>query len=223
MYAASKIFLAGTLLLFSNYLADLRLGPFLEDNPTTKAWLGPGNDTTFSISGKVENFSYSVTLKDVKCEAISENFVTADITNLAGEYQLVNLPAGESYDLVFEKLDADPTCGITSSDITKILRHIRGKQLFTTPQQYIAADVSGDEHVTVLDIVRIRALLEGGIPLPKPWTFIRLTRYGNLGVPPWPLNGDLSFDNLSEDQVNRVVFAIKGGDVNAKGCLTPDE
>lgn len=180
-------------------------------------------NSSFSISGLVENLPYGVSLRDVKCEAISQSFITADITNLAGEYELANLPAGGDYRLAFEKIDENPLCGISDVDITLILRHIRGKQLFTTPWQYLAADVSGDQHITLLDIVRIRALLERGLPLPNPWTFIRFTRYGNLRIPPWPINGSLMFTDLSEDQVHKWVVAIKGGDVDGRGCMTPDE
>lgn len=179
--------------------------------------------SSFSISGLVENLPYGVYLKDVKCEAISEDFITADITNLAGEYKVVNLPAGGDYRLAFEKIDGDPVCGISDVDMTLILRHIRGKQLFTAPWQYLAADVSGDQHITLLDIIRIRTLLEQGLPLPNPWTFMRFTRYGNIGIPPWPINGSLVFPNLSEDQVHKWVIAIKGGDVDGRGCLTPGE
>ncbi|NET35756.1 MAG: hypothetical protein F6K19_27640, partial [Cyanothece sp. SIO1E1] len=165
----------------------------------------------YSISGNVLNLPYGVDLENVEVEATSSTIDKIDVTNSSGQFSLTGLEAMENYDIACQKINDDPLCGINSLDVTVIQRHIRGVEPFLSTWQYLAADVSGDELVTTLDILKIQALLLNGAGLTKKWTFIPASTYGGLGFSPWPFDEYMQFNNLSQSHSNEDFYAVKGG------------
>jgi hypothetical protein len=53
----------------------------------------------------------------------------------------------------------DPINGLTTSDVLKIKKHILGKQYFTNPYQYLAADVNQSKSISGSDMTEIRQLI----------------------------------------------------------------
>jgi len=180
---------------------------------------------SYSINGKVENLPYGVDLRDVKLTAEDISPIgyptEIDISNSSGDYDLDNLEQGGDYRVSCEKLNNIATCGIANTDITAIQQHIAGSVPFSFPWQYIAADVSGNRYVTTQDILFIQDLLLNGNSLPKEWTFVSSSTYGGFGLPPSSFKEYIQFNNLSQNQNNKVFYGIKGGDVDGGGCATP--
>lgn len=58
----------------------------------------------------------------------------------------------------------DPINGLTTSDVLKIKKHILGKQYFTNPYQYLAADVNQSKSISGSDMTEIRQLILGVKP-----------------------------------------------------------
>jgi hypothetical protein len=78
---------------------------------------------------------------------------------------------------------------VSTLDLVKIMRHILGLQPFTTPYQHIAADMNGNEKVSVTDLVLHRRLILGVIselPTNTSWRFIDKTFEFSTPNDPWP-------------------------------------
>jgi hypothetical protein len=58
----------------------------------------------------------------------------------------------------------DPINGLTTVDVLKIKKHILGKQYFTNPYQYLAADVNQSKSISGSDMTEIRQLILGVKP-----------------------------------------------------------
>jgi hypothetical protein len=58
----------------------------------------------------------------------------------------------------------DPINGLTTVDVLKIKKHILGKQFFTNPYQYLAADVNQSKSISGSDMTEIRQLIYGVKP-----------------------------------------------------------
>jgi hypothetical protein len=58
----------------------------------------------------------------------------------------------------------DPINGVTTVDVLKIKKHILGKQYFTNPYQYLAADVNQSKSISGSDMTEIRQLILGVKP-----------------------------------------------------------
>lgn len=73
-----------------------------------------------------------------------------------------------------EKND-DHSNGVTTFDLLQIQRHILGKQVFTTPYQFIAADINQSGNISTLDLLQLRKVilnLETKFPNNTSWRFI---------------------------------------------------
>lgn len=71
--------------------------------------------------------------------------------------------------------DTDLLNGIDVQDVALIRRHVLGTQTFTSPYQSIAADVSGNNSISVQDIVILQAVIltvEDNFPNGTQWEFI---------------------------------------------------
>ncbi len=124
---------------------------------------------------------------------------------------------GTSYSLWPEKED-DPVDGISTLDAIRISKHMLARDKFESSFEYRAADVNGDGHISVKDIILLRRLILGKIdtlPNPRPWLFYNrdmdevseisihidyhpLTSF--TGVKVGDVNGDVArFNNAARD------------------------
>jgi hypothetical protein len=76
-------------------------------------------------------------------------------------YTPVSLPQTfTTFTIGFGKID-NPLDGVSTYDLLLMQRHILGLQLFTSPYQYLAADINGGADVTSFDILELRKLILG--------------------------------------------------------------
>lgn len=69
----------------------------------------------------------------------------------------------------------DPVAGVSTFDLVLIQKHILGIQTFTSPFQYVAADINGDGKINTIDLVILRKLILGvneEFPQGKSWRLI---------------------------------------------------
>jgi len=92
------------------------------------------------------------------------------MTDGNGDYMFVDVMPGD-YTITPSRTEDDP--GVSVGDAVKIERHIAFVEEFYSPFQMIAADVNGNDMVTVADVVLIRRYLAELDVLPSGnWAFI---------------------------------------------------
>ena len=140
------------------------------------------------------------------------------VTKADGDYAFYNLPMYHDY-----KIDAVKNSGalegVTTIDLVLIQNHILGKNRFTQPYQYLAADANNDKKISALDIIEIKRLLLGQIDHFTHYTSWRFVDPNQTFIDeqsPWPFVEYLKVDFLSSDMVDNTLLGIKVGDVNGQ-------
>lgn len=103
-----------------------------------------------------------------------QNVGMLEMTDENGAYSFEEMESGEPYTVSVSKSD-DPMNGVSTKDVILMQRHLLGIEEFTTPYQYLAADLNGSNSVEVGDIVRLRKLILGriaGFPNVPDWYFV---------------------------------------------------
>lgn len=144
------------------------------------------------------------------------NFETEIETNDTGKYA-VSFPKGQQFVIIPEKAnDQIPENGITVADVMLIKRHILLIQQLNSPYKIIAADVSQDGRISMLDVSYIIALLKGDIdkfPNNKLWRFVPENHVFVNPQNPFPFPESISADFPEEGQ-NLDFIGVKLGDVD---------
>lgn len=178
------------------------------------------------ISGLVSTSNQAV-LQNAHLDLLKDGLTVGTINSeRSGNYMFLDLPEGENY-TVRPRKDDDINNGISTADIVLIQKHILGVQKFTTPYQYIAADVNNSQSVTAADISEIRKLILGitdkfkeGVP---SWNFITHDMVFDQIENPWlnaPWKTQYEFSNLIGEFKGANFMAIKSGDVNLSAKTT---
>lgn len=164
--------------------------------------------------------------------ANAEVFLNDDLSTLTdanGFYEFLEQPIGEDYIITVDK-DTLPKNGVDILDVVKIQRHILTNEPLNTPYKRIAADVSADGSINIIDITRVIQLILAAIdsfPDVPSWQFVPADYVfpdpNDPFTPPFPQQIDIMTimsDRLSEDFVG-----VKSGDVtlNASGNLQSDD
>ncbi|MEO5906311.1 MAG: dockerin type I domain-containing protein, partial [Saprospiraceae bacterium] len=138
--------------------------------------------------------------------------VTAD----DGKFSFANLPLGLDYILEPERND-DHKNGVSTLDLVRIQKHLLGKEVFTSPYQYIAADANNSKSVSAIDLLEIRKLILGiyqEYPDNESWRFVKKDQELIPGNP-WPFDEKIRIDNLAVQMKLKLDFiGVKIGDVN---------
>lgn len=121
-----------------------------------------------------------------------------------------------------EKND-DVVNGVTTFDLLQIQRHILGKQVFSTPYQYIAADINQSGSISTLDLIQLRKVilnLDTKFPNNTSWRFIDAAHIFNqpeeVLTKYWPTQVLIKIPASSR----RIDFiAVKIGDLNGSAVL----
>jgi hypothetical protein len=143
----------------------------------------------------------------------STGMYTELLTASDGQYTFGNLPH-QTYAIVPERND-DHVNGVSTLDLVRIQKHLLGKELFTSPYQYIAADANNSESISAIDLLQIRKLVLGlyeEFPDNQSWRFAREDQEMAEGNP-WPFDEQVTFDPQSPPASIDFV-GIKIGDVN---------
>lgn len=173
-----------------------------------------------TVSGLV-TANTSAPLKGAVVELIKSNHKMGDLLTLeSGHFTFLDLPIGDSYDLMPSKND-DAANGITTADIVMIQRHILGQQNFESPFQYIAADANNSGSISVADISDLRKLILGITDEfrngQKSWRFVNKDFVFDEPTNPWTNNGwkeHVHIDHLQGDLSAIDFLAVKIGDLN---------
>jgi hypothetical protein len=138
----------------------------------------------------------------------------------SGEYVFVDLPEGQDYK-VHPKKNDDAINGVSTADIVLIQRHILGLQKFTSPYQYLAADVNNSHTITAADISDIRKLILGINDSFKAgtesWTFVVKDQPFDNPENPWlnaPFLSEYEMKALVGENHSMDFMGIKMGDIN---------
>ena len=164
-----------------------------------------------AIGGKI------MTINNEPLQAVTLQLSERDIANSnnLGLYAFYNLPMYQDYDILASR-EHNYKEGITVSDLVLIQRHILQQQEISSSYNLIAADVNGDQKISVLDIVELRRLLLGYtsqfISSPS-WRFLPDQKMKDVPHV-WPFMENLSLINLSENRMFENLTGVKIGDVN---------
>ncbi len=137
-------------------------------------------------------------------------------TDNSGRY-LLELPKGKAYTIEPTKTD-NPLNGITTFDLVLINKHILGITPFTSPYQYIAADVNKSGTITAFDLVQLRQVILNLIPdfpTNDSWRFVD-SQYEFTTERPAEeaFTEKIVVNTLQVDQLNVDFVGIKIGDIN---------
>lgn len=178
------------------------------------------------ISGLISTSNSSV-LQNAHLDLFNEGKVVGAINSeRTGQFTFLDLPEGEDYMLKPRK-DDDVTNGITTADIVLIQKHILGIQKFTSPYQFIAADVNNTQTITASDISDLRKIILGITDTFKDgvqsWSFVKADMKFDQNDNPWlnsPWADSYTLDQLVGENKGIDFMAIKTGDVNLSAKTT---
>lgn len=167
-----------------------------------------------SVSGLIKSHTKGA-MKEVEVflDGCNKQVATDDL----GNYLFYNIITNQEY-IIKPQSDRNWPEDLSTLDIVKIQRHILGIEEFSSPLEWIAADVDHNSRITTADISWLRKIILGkvnAVPGNKSWRFIR-DNY-TFKDPEYPLE-ELIDENISlkgrwQDTV--VNFkAIKVGDVS---------
>lgn len=144
----------------------------------------------------------------------SNSSISVDTTNMLGEYETLAISGSNLTITPDRNNDQNPTNGVNSLDAIRVIREILNLDNFiVTPYQHIAADVSQDGYISILDVIMIRRLVLGittdfnGVQykfMPSNHTFpVHWSTYPN----------SLSYTNV-QNSINQDYIGVKLGDVD---------
>lgn len=140
------------------------------------------------------------------------------ITDANGSYGFSDLLAGLDYRLRPEK-DTLPRNGVNVIDVVRLQQHILNNPLLDCPYTIIAADVSGDGFVNVLDVSILIQLILFGIdefPGLPSWRFVPAEYvFPDPAAPFSPVFPEaIELPGLAEARLSEDFIAIKLGDLD---------
>ncbi len=142
-----------------------------------------------------------------------------ETTDSEGHYKFNNgIPIAVNYTLTPVK-DNDPLNGVSTFDLVLINKHILGLEPFTSPYQFIAADVNNSKSVTTYDILELRKLILGiytDLPDNTSWRFVDRAYQFPDPSNPWKevFPESKSVWNFQTHRLEDDFVAIKVGDLN---------
>ena len=140
-------------------------------------------------------------------------------TGVNGAFQLKNVPFGYDYTLTPRRND-DVMNGVSTADLVRLSKHVLGIQPFTSPYQWIAADMDKSGTISTLDMVKLRRLILGkDAELPNgntSWRFVDAAFQFPKGNDPLQMTFPevKKFQNFKLRGAEANFVAVKIGDIN---------
>lgn len=199
----------------------------LQDNGGNPGGVCADKFTNGGIIAGLVNAGNGTVLQNAHLELLKTDVMYGLINSeRSGEYVFVDLPEGEDYKLSPKKND-DIVNGVSTADIVLIQKHILGLQKFTSPYQYIAADVNNSHTVTAADISDIRKLILGITDSfrngTESWCFFVKNQAFDNPENPWanaPFVNQYEMKSLVGDNHAMDFYGIKMGDINYSAKTT---
>lgn len=173
--------------------------------------VGDGTMPTTDVFGGTIRTIEGSQLADVTV-TLSGDSTGTDVTDTTGKYEFA-VRSGQNL-TVRPAENRQHNQGLRVTDLAIIQNHILGNVTFTSPYQYIAADVNDNKRITVTDLAEIQAVILGirsEFFTAPSWKFIPADYAIGLGN---PLSQDIP-DSISTVSANADFIAIKMGDVNS--------
>jgi Dockerin type I domain len=147
-------------------------------------------------------------------------------TNSSGVFSVPNITSGNSFTVAPKKND-DVTNGVSTSDIVLMTKHILGQQSFTSPYQWIAADINKNGKVTTGDVVELRKIILGINTIftsNNSWRFVdNAFTFKNDNDPLSEVFPEIK--QVQGNSANTDFIAVKIGDINSSAkvnnAMTP--
>lgn len=174
-----------------------------------------------SVAGKIyTEFGLAVQDVEVRVENIDN---TTMMTQSNGNYAFdVN---GSSNYTILPNKDINFLNGVSTFDLVKITKHILGKEKFTSPYQYVAADVNASGDISTFDIIQLRKLILNLITeFPNDNTSWRFIDAGyeftssNPSAESFPEY--IEVNNLTGTMPDLDFIAVKVGDINGSAAAS---
>ena len=170
---------------------------------------------TVNLSGKIFT-PENTKICDAEVYLLGAETDKKEMTNENGEFLFEKLPMFNTYVIQPER-DTMWMEGVSTLDLVLIQRHILELQPFTSPYQFIAADVNNSKGISVADLIELRKLILGvynKFPANKSWRFIDVK--SEMGDPtnPWPFNEERVLDHVYNHTDDADFIAVKIGDVS---------
>lgn len=174
------------------------------------------------ISGEVHTPSYQMQEGvEINVSANTQGDYTT-YTGNQGTYTFRYLMEGDDYTVQPTANPAINLAAVTTGDLILISRHILALEHFSSPYQHVAADVTGDRTVNVLDMIAIRRVILGlatDFSNVNTWRFIAESHDFGDDETNWLGNNELmdvyNINNLEGEMINANFMAIEMGNVSA--------
>ncbi|MEZ4963255.1 MAG: hypothetical protein R2830_25765 [Saprospiraceae bacterium] len=180
------------------------------------------DDDGLVVNGRVFTKNQEA-MAGVEVQLIDGLNIVSGLTESHGQFNFNNLTLGMSCFLQPYKND-DLLNGVTTYDLLLITKHILGIQPFTSPYQYIAADINRTGTITTFDVVNLRKAIlhiNNEFPGNTSWRFIRAGyTFPNPSDPFLQLLPEtIWLADLIYDAVAQNFVGIKVGDINGSAVV----
>lgn len=171
---------------------------------------------TAIVAGTIQAMNGSmVDQVDISLEGMDMPAFTTDVS---GQFQFTDLATDASYRLRAKRGTSFKE-GLSTIDIIQLVQHITKRNPLTDPYTQIAADVNGDNRISILDVIALQKLIinvaqdietnESWRFVPKDFIFPDPSDIFDNGFPEFK-----DIRGLQEDYWSADFIAIKVGDIN---------
>lgn len=181
------------------------------------------DNMTISLTGLVRTAT-NVPVTNVSLELTGDVGLDSHLTASNGQYTFAGMPFCD-LNLLLPSRNDDPLNGVSTFDIILIQKHILGVERFTSPYQYIAADVNASRTITTIDLIRLRKVIlniDTDFGENTSWRFVLGAFRFPEGVDPLTVEFPewLDFQSAHANNYDSGFIAVKIGDVN--NSVDPD-
>ena len=172
------------------------------------------SDSTVVFSGSIVTdigFDLDSVAVSIAATGVRDTSLTLD-----GAYTSTTLPNELDYIIRPSKEDL-PFLGVTTLDMLFIQRHILRLKRLSNPYKIIAADVSGNFSISIVDIIIMRRMILGTIDEWSEgvsWKFVDAEFEFFDPQVPWPFRSAKEISNADISRCNIDFIAVKVGDVD---------
>lgn len=130
------------------------------------------------------------------------------------------LTGGPGYNYILrprKNNDVNRTNGVSTLDVALIQNHILNANVFTSPYEWIAADVTNNGFISSFDIINIKRFilgLDNAFAGNRLWVFVDSSVDNYNPLFPLQYKDSIVFNNLANNQINKNFIAVKLGDIN---------
>ena len=174
-----------------------------------------GNDSLLVFGGNITtDIGVAVDSAFVNITRVGDNVRL--LTDVNGDYNSNTLPTLFNYQIRPEKTDL-PFLGTSTLDMLFVQRHVLRLDTLETPYKVIAADVSGNQEVSIVDIIVMRRMILGIVDEWNDgveWKFVDANTSFFDPAKPWPFDRVIEDANAGSSSCDNDFIGIKIGDVD---------